>query len=75
MYFIPAAGDPPRLTGRRNASSQDGVSRRQTGDVTPQERLDRTIDLPVGLHERGEQVLCLSCGIQQKKGRGFLFPF
>ena len=74
MYFIPAAGDPPRLTGRRNASSQDGVSRRQTGDVTPQERLDRTIDLPVGLHERGEQVLCFSCVIQ-KKGKRFPLPF
>jgi len=38
------------LSGRKNTPSLDGLSRRQTGDVAPQGRLNGTTGLPVGLH-------------------------
>ena len=43
-FFIPAAGDPTILTGRRNAPSFGR-------DVAPQRRLTGTIGLPVGLQQ------------------------
>ena len=54
LLFIPAGGDPPILTGRRNAPSFDRLSRPYTGDVAPQGRLNGTTGLPVGLHLRAQ---------------------